>query len=126
MSIASLDGRRILILEDEGLVAMDLQDSLDDLGCAVVGPVRTVEAALSLIEGNALDAALLDVNLGDGQTSYPVAEMLRSRGIPFAFLTGYGAGSIDTSFSDNAVLAKPVDHSQLAETLEALLPADRP
>jgi CheY-like chemotaxis protein len=78
-------GCRILVMEDDGMLAMDISDTLDELGHLVVGPARTVKDALARIESEPIDVALLDINLGNGETSYPVAEMLRRRGVPFAF-----------------------------------------
>jgi CheY-like chemotaxis protein len=80
-----LKALRILLVEDDGLVAMMLEDMLGDLGCELVGSFVRVGAALAWIEaGGEVDAALLDVNLGD-ESVFPVAEALRARGVPFAF-----------------------------------------
>ena len=109
---ALLNGLRLLVVEDEPLIAMMIGDMLHDFGCAVVGPTRSVEHALALLEQEGVDAALLDVNLSDGRHSYPVAEALRMRGIPFAFVTGYGVAGITADFRGVPVLQKPfvADH----------------
>jgi CheY-like chemotaxis protein len=86
--------KRILVVEDEPLVAMLLEDMMSDLGFEVVGPALRFERAVELVESEALDAAILDVNLGD-RRSYPVAEMLVARGVPFVFATGYGSAGTE-------------------------------
>lgn len=120
MSSRLLNGRRILVLEDEGLVAMHIEDLLDDLGCKVVGPISNLDDAVAALADEAIDAALLDVNLGDGTTSYPVATRLRQNGVPFAFVTGYGAKGLDEQFRVFPVLSKPVDQAKLRDVLKAM------
>jgi CheY-like chemotaxis protein len=88
-----LAGKRVLIVEDEALVAMLLEEILGDCGCQLVGPVGTVPAALAAVQSERFDAAVLDVNLA-GESAYPVAEVLDRRQIPFLFLSGYGQGAI--------------------------------
>ncbi|HEX6011198.1 MAG TPA: response regulator [Geminicoccaceae bacterium] len=83
-----LSGRRVLVVEDELIVAFLLEDMLAGLGCAVVGPAARVDQALALLDAEAIDAALLDVNL-NGHKSYPVADALAARGVPFVFSTAY-------------------------------------
>jgi CheY-like chemotaxis protein len=111
-----LFGRRILIVEDEALVSMVIEEALRDLGCDIVGPVGTLDQALALARTEPLDGALLDVNLG-GEPVYPVADALSSRGIPFAFVTGYGEGGIIARYATAPALVKPF---QLA-TVELVL-----
>lgn len=82
-------GKRILVVDDEPLIAMMLEDILDDLGCAVIGPALDVGEAEALAREAAIDAAILDVNLGDG-TSHSVAELLCERHIPFVVASGDG------------------------------------
>jgi CheY-like chemotaxis protein len=84
---------RILVLDDEPLISLMLQDWLVKLGCETVGPASSMTDALNLISHGALDAAILDLSLSDGD-SYPVAAALRDRHIPFAFATGRTADSI--------------------------------
>jgi CheY-like chemotaxis protein len=108
---------RILVVEDDGLVAMMLEDFLDDVGCQVAASHATVGEALAWIEaGGRADAALLDVNLG-GSPVFPVAEALAARGVPFAFTTGYGELD-DPRFSDAVMLGKPIRLERLVETLK--------
>lgn len=88
-----LSGLHVLVVEDIFIVALDLSCQLEDLGCAVVGPASSVKQALETIDEVALDGAVLDVNLA-GEQSFPVAQVLASRGIPFFFLTGYDSAAI--------------------------------
>ena len=119
-------GRRVLLVEDEMLVVWLLEDMLADLGCAVVGPASSVNQALAMIDAEAIDAAVLDVNL-NGQMSYPVADALAARGVPFVFSTGYDK---DTLFLDGyrtfPVLQKPFRRSELSDTFAKLLTPKEP
>ncbi|HEY3778684.1 MAG TPA: response regulator [Rhizomicrobium sp.] len=110
---------RILIVEDEPLVAMMLTGFLDQLDCTALGPCATPFDALSFLKENAIDAAILDVNLG-GETVYPVADALHRVRVPFAFLTGYGGESIEPRFADTARLEKPVGFDALAAIVRLL------
>jgi DNA-binding response OmpR family regulator len=105
---------RIMVVEDEALIAMVLVDHIQELGLMAVGPFTRVADALK-VEGE-VDAAILDVNLA-GESVYPVADMLKARGVPFLFMTGYGSASIDPRFADVPVLQKPIE----AKTLEDIL-----
>ena len=107
-----LPGRRIMIVEDEALVAMALEEQLVDLGRSVVAVCNTVADAMKAIHEHAPDAAVLDVNLG-GQLVYPVANKLMDLGTPFVLVTGYGRESIDQRYSSFDVLEKPVDRKAL-------------
>jgi CheY-like chemotaxis protein len=100
---------RILVLEDESLIAMMLQGWLERIDCETLGPAHSVQGALDLLEGTRLDGALLDVSLRDNEKCYPVASALRDRRVPFAFLTGYAAEDVDARFGDVPVLCKPLD-----------------
>jgi CheY-like chemotaxis protein len=112
--------RRILVVEDEPIVAITLQDMLENLGHVVVGPAFRLAAAHKLAEAEMLDAAILDVNLGDGD-SYGVAALLRSRGIPYVFATGYSRDGLEPGHEEAPVLAKPYQESQVDAALKALL-----
>jgi CheY-like chemotaxis protein len=115
-------GRRVLVLEDEVLLAIEAAETLEDLGAVVVGPVHRIDDALGLVAGEALDAALLDVNIG-GRSSREVAERLRARGVPIVFATGYGARA--DVLPGCPVLDKPYSRSQVAAALTlALVSAD--
>lgn len=118
--MSGLRGRRVLVVEDEALVAMLVEDALLDAGCSVVGPAATVQEALSLLEaGAAPEAAVLDLNLA-GETSTPVADALASLGVPFVVATGYGAAGLPPEHRDAPVLAKPYDPAELTATLARL------
>ena len=125
MSKPELAGTRVLLIEDETLVAMLLEDALAELGCEVVGPVARVDAARSVIAHERFDCALVDIDL-HGRPAYPLAELLDARGVPFGFVTGYGAGGVDREFSDRPVLAKPFDVGQLRDILVGLSRARTP
>jgi CheY-like chemotaxis protein len=121
MTDSPLSGRRVLVIEDEMMVAMLLQDMLADLGCAVVGPAARVEQALAMIDAaGALDAAVLDINL-NGQQSYSVADALAARSVPFVFATGYGQDSLKNGYRSFPLLQKPFKLSELGDALARLL-----
>jgi CheY-like chemotaxis protein len=113
-----LFGKRILLVEDEPVVAMLAEDLLTDLGCVVVGPAVRLKEGLALVERERLDLALLDINLG-ADTSFPIAAALSERQIPFAFATGYGA--LAHPFDDAPVISKPYTSDDLRLLLEGLL-----
>jgi two-component sensor histidine kinase/DNA-binding response OmpR family regulator len=103
---------RVLLVEDEALVAMMVQECLADFGYQVIGPISTAtEAAARAKDGN-FEAAVLDINLGDGAV-YPIADMLMARGVPFVFVTGYDAESVDARFRNVPVLQKPIERDML-------------
>ena len=111
-----LSGRRVLVVEDEALVAMLVEDALLDAGAEVVGPVATVAEALLLLKGQLPEAAVLDLNLA-GETSTPVADELARRGVPFVVATGYGADGLPPGHANVPVLAKPYDPADLTAAL---------
>lgn len=112
-----LSGRRVLVVEDESLVAMLLETILEDMGCTPIGPASTVEEGLSMVDGSdGLDAALLDVNVA-GQQVFPVAEALKGRGVPFIFSTGYGEGGLPDAWRGHATVQKPFTESAIREAL---------
>lgn len=109
---------RVLILEDEALVAMLIEDLLHELGfeshsCA------TISEAVALANEHDYELAILDVNLG-AELTYPAADALMARGIPFAFATGYGESGIRANYSNVPVLHKPFDRDRMASILERL------
>jgi len=116
-----LAGRRILVVEDEMMIAMLVEDMLLELGCTVVGPVHALAEALELARTEpGLDAALLDVNLA-GQPVFPVADALREKGVPAIFSTGYGDAGLRDIDRGSPVLQKPFRSGDLARALgEAL------
>ena len=112
-----LGGLRILVVEDNFLVAENLRELLAARGCDVIGPAPRVEVALSLLAANGrVDGAMLDINLG-GEDCFPVAAALRERDVPFLFLTGYDQGlSIPAEFRHAPRLSKPVVENDLIAT----------
>jgi DNA-binding LytR/AlgR family response regulator len=113
-----LKGRRLLIVEDEYMIASDLTEFFEHAGAEVIGPVGSVKDALALIarEGERLDGALLDVNLRNDKV-YPVADALFAAGVPFVFATGYDAHAVPEAYADVPRCDKPVDRRQLARLL---------
>jgi CheY-like chemotaxis protein len=120
-----LSGRRVLVVEDEMIVAWLLEDILTDLGCAVVGPAASVKQGLAMVGAEAIDAAVLDVNL-DGEMSYPVADALAARGVPFVFSTGYDKDRLLDGYRTFPVLQKPFHQSELGDMLAKLLTSKKP
>ena len=103
---------RVLVVEDEVFIALEIEERLRRLGCAVVGPVGRLERALELARGEALDGALLDVNVKGGFV-YPVAAELRTRAVPVVFSTGYAPEALPAAFRDLPFLRKPFGAGQL-------------
>ncbi|MEJ0064435.1 MAG: response regulator [Caulobacteraceae bacterium] len=118
---SALVGRRILVVEDEMMIAMLVEDMLAELGCSVVGPAHALDVALDLARTEqGLDAALLDVNLG-GQPVFAVADALREKGVPAIFSTGYGDAGLRDVDRGSQVLQKPFRAGDLAKALSAAL-----
>ena len=116
-----LQGRRVLVVEDEMMISMLVEDMLAELGCAVVGPAHALDAALSLArEEKGIDAALLDVNLA-GQPVFAVADALREKGVPAIFSTGYGEAGLRDVDRGAPVLQKPFRAGDLARALNQAL-----
>ena len=113
---APLTGRRVLVVEDESLVAMLLETILEDMGCTPVGPAATVDDGLKMANDEQLDAALLDVNVA-GKQVFPIAEALRARGVPFVFSTGYGEGGLPDEWRGQATIQKPFTEAAVCEAL---------
>jgi CheY-like chemotaxis protein len=109
---ARLAGLRVLVVEDEMLVSMMIEDALADERCVVVGPFNRVPGALEAARNEALDLAILDVNVAGVQV-YPVADVLHARKIPFLFLSGYGRTAIPLEHPDWQVCAKPFHQEDL-------------
>lgn len=110
--VPSLEGLRILVVEDEFLLALEVEAALIDFGCSVIGPFAKLSKALDAARSERLDAAVLDINL-NGEMVFPLAEYLDSQGIPFVFLTGYVSSSVPDRYRDFKRLQKPLR----AETL---------
>jgi len=120
----TLSGLRVLIVEDEMLVAILLEDHLSDHGSVVVGPAVTVSEALRILGSEPIDAAVMDVNIG-GEKAYPVADALDRRGIPFLIVSGFGASAIPPDRPNWRVCAKPFTGDGLVAMLKAQILAVR-
>lgn len=115
-----LEGVRVLIIEDDSLVAMSVGDMLGDLGCSVVATAGNLAQAFEMVGAGGFDFALLDVNLR-GKEVFPVAEILSEQGIPFAFASGYGRAGLPEEFSTRPVVSKPFQVQELSAVLSSAL-----
>ena len=111
---------RILVVEDEAMIAFFIEDCLIALGHDVVGPTARVANALGLVDNEAFDLALLDINVA-GEEIYPVAKALKARGIPFLFLSGYGSKGLRDEWIDSAMLQKPFSPEALRDSIAKML-----
>jgi CheY-like chemotaxis protein len=121
--MSALTGKRILLVEDEFIVAAMAEDMLTELGATVIGPANSLAAGLHLAETDTIDAAVLDVNM-DGERIDPVAAALSARRIPIVFATGYGDDPLGRAHAA-LVLDKPYTQDQLAAALARVLQAQR-
>ena len=118
--MTKLPGKRVMVLEDEAILAMSIEDMLSDLGCIVVGPALSLAHGQVLAAHEPLDAAVLDVNMG-GAPSFGIADLLRQRSVPFCFATGYGLAGLPPQYAVVPVLTKPYAQPALVSTLSELL-----
>ncbi len=117
---SGLNGRRVLVVEDEFFIADDLAQALLGAGAEVLGPVPTRERALALLAGTGMiDLAVLDINLG-GEPGYAVADQLSEKGVPFVIATGYSQGALPPRFRHVPHWEKPLDTGGLIEALSSL------
>ena len=120
-----LAGRRVLVVEDDWMIASEMEGLLRRAGAEVEGPWPGVDQALAALDGTtgaaALDAAVLDVNLGGGETVYPVADRLDRSGVPYLFATGNVAGADDPAYADRPRLEKPIPDRVLLKAVAALV-----
>ncbi len=123
IQVPDLAGRRVFLVEDESLIIMLLEDALEDLGCEIAAVASRFDDAIAKASALDFDVAILDVNLS-GLRTFPIAEIIRSRGIAFMFATGYGAMSIPDGLNHVPVLQKPFAAPELEFALRrALLPS---
>ncbi len=115
-------GAKVLVIEDEAVVAMLLEQMLDELDCRVAGVAGHLSAAIDLARSADADVAILDLNLG-GEPVDAVAEALAARDVPFVFASGYGLEGLPPAWSGRPMLAKPYRLEQLRDTLQAALAA---
>ncbi|MDA9491201.1 response regulator [Bradyrhizobium sp. CCBAU 11361] len=123
--MADLAGLRVLVVEDEGGVALLIESMLEELGCNVTASVATLAKALNMARAETFDFAVLDVNL-DGELVFPVAEILKARKLPFVFSTGYGRIGVPETFKECEVLNKPFTIEDFKTKLLAMLGSSRP
>lgn len=120
MTVEGVKKLRVLVVEDEALVAMLIEDMLGDLGCEVAAVAARVEQAQNYARDLEIDLALLDLNLS-GQRTDDVARVLAERNVPFVFATGYGAAGVDDAWCDVPVLQKPFQIQDLARAIARAL-----
>jgi len=114
-----LEARRVLVVEDQYYLAADICDWLTDAGAKVLGPARNVQQASDLLKREAIDVAVVDINLGTGPT-YVLAEELSGRAVPFLFATGYDQAAIPSEFQNAPRIEKPFSGSALVAAVQAL------
>lgn len=118
-----MNEKRILVVEDEALLALDLRFALEDRGAAVVGPCYRLSSALSTVQAGRIDAAILDVDLM-GETVFPLADLLKQANVPFVFHTGrHNPQALSEIYRDTPICCKPTDPAAVADTVFALLEA---
>jgi CheY-like chemotaxis protein len=123
-AMSELNGARVLIVEDDAIIAMMVEDMLVEFGCEIVGTAARLEAAVEKARSLSIDLAMLDVNL-DGRDTFPVAEILVERGVPFVFATGYGAQVTEGRFQHAPTLQKPYETQTLRRMLVRALDEHR-
>ena len=116
MSKRELSNRKVLVVEDEMMIAMLIEDMLDEFGCKLVGPATNVPRALELIGKESIDIAVLDLNL-DGKDTYAIADALQRKNVPFIFATGYGSTGLRPQYGNRPVLQKPFQARDLETAL---------
>ena len=119
----SLKGKRILVVEDELLLALCVGQALEEQGCKVIGPATSVRQGLNLVEKTTVNGAVLDINL-NGESVYPVAKALMDRNIPFLFTTGYNSLDVPSSFRSVPRLDKPVELGLFIRVLKQIMYRD--
>jgi CheY-like chemotaxis protein len=125
MTVADMElqGIRVLLVEDDGLVAMAVEDMLRDLGCEVAASASSLTQAFEKIKAGGFEFALLDVSL-HGKMVFPVAEVLSDQGVPFAFASGYDTGALPETFQSRPVVVKPFQVHELSNAISAALARD--
>jgi CheY-like chemotaxis protein len=115
-----VSGKQVLVIEDEYFIASDLTRALRDAGAHVVGPSGDVTRGIALVEGRTIDAAVLDINL-EGADSYPIADALRARNIPFLFVTGYDDWALAQAYRAVPRISKPFSTRGVLDLLDTLI-----
>ena len=111
---------RVLVVEDEALISMLIEDMLADIGCKCVDVAASVEIAIEVLKKTRPDFAMLDINL-NGKPSFPVADILLSREIPFVFLSGYDSRGLDGAYASAKILQKPFQLGDIETAIEDVL-----
>jgi CheY-like chemotaxis protein len=117
--------RRVLLVEDEVLITLLLQDMLLDLECEIADAPANLDDALSAVRTGAFDLALIDLNLR-GKWTYPVADILKARQIPFIFVTGHGSAALEPAYAGTPVLEKPFHREDLEAIIARVFSDPRP
>jgi CheY-like chemotaxis protein len=120
VKMESIQGKRVLVVEDEVLILSMISNMLTDFGCVVAGSTTRFAEAIDKAGSTECDIAILDINL-QGQASYPIGQVLRQRNIPFVFATGYAEKIVEDEFSDVPIVRKPFDTDSLLEALRKLV-----
>ncbi len=118
-----LKGLKVLVVEDQAPIALQMEDMLVDSECEVVGPASRVGQALRLLSDNAVDAAVLDLNIA-GELVYPVADALDARGLPYIFATGYSPSDVADRYGHRPVLQKPFSRRVFLEAIRDTIRQD--
>jgi CheY-like chemotaxis protein len=118
--VAEFPDLKVLLVEDEGTVALLLEDMLEDFGCQLIASLARVGPALETVNNHPIELAILDVNVA-GETSFDLARSLAARGVPFVFSTGYGNGGLPDDLTDRPVLTKPFSSSDLRSAIKDAL-----
>jgi CheY-like chemotaxis protein len=120
VSKRELSNRKVLVVEDEMMIAMLIEDMLDEFGCELVGPATNIPRALELIGKESIEIAVLDLNL-DGQDTYAIADALQQKNVPFIFATGYGSTGLRKEYGNRPILQKPFQQKDLEIALAEAL-----
>jgi CheY-like chemotaxis protein len=120
LSKPELSNRKVLVVEDEMMIAMLIEDMLDEFGCKLVGPATTVPRAPDLIGKEQVEVAVLDLNL-DGHDTYAIADALQQKNVPFIFATGYGSTGLRQEYGNRPILQKPFQARDLENALAEAL-----
>jgi DNA-binding response OmpR family regulator len=118
--VTKLTGRRVLVVEDEFFLAADLEDTLTRAGADVVGPIPDLQAALAQVQMDAIDLAVLDVNLRGDEKAYPIADALSERGVPFLFASAYAPSDLPGRHRNVRYLEKPLNMAGVVKALGEL------
>lgn len=119
MQNGDVTGCRVLVVEDETLIAVLIEEILAEMGCEIVGPIGKLETALRTAKDGGFDIAILDVTIRGGKV-YPVAEELIARGVPFILASGYGDWALPPTLREKRRLTKPFTPAELEEQVRLL------